>query len=715
MQRWKNIIFNTTFALNILLLFLFIFDSRLHVPPWLQVVGRMHTLFLHFPIVMLALCIFWELFSGYKKSYIGVKAEIGDELLLAAAFTSAITALMGLFLSREDGYTADLLVWHKWGGIFISFLSLAWYVFRVKVRQIKAALLTTALAALVMIIITGHLGADITHGQDFLLAPVTPEKQKPVVLFEDAEVYANMVQPIFETKCLGCHNSEKAKGQLILETKEDILKGGKDGKLWDSTDNDFGLLMQRIHLPPQSKKHMPPQGKPQLTEEESQVLYYWIKSGASFTTKVASLPEKDTLRLLATKLFQTIETDDYTFAPADEKKVTALNNNYRVVRPLALGSPALGVDFFSIEQFKSEQLKELLDIKNQIVALNLDKMPVSDEDLKTISQFVNLRKLNLSFTNITGATLNELAKLKELKILSLSGTKIKASNLQPLVSMPKLTHLFIWSTAIVPDEIDRLQRQFKTTAIGTGFRGDTVVIKLNPPLIQNEEQVITDPVPLELKHYVKGVTIRYTTDGTEPDSIHSPVYAENVMVDRKETIKAKAFKPGWISSDVVEKVFYKAGVVPDSVELVNLPDSQYLADGALTIHDGKIGSLNFRDGMWLGYRVQPLEALFYFNNTVKVSSVTISSIVDINSYLMPPQEIEVWGGNDKASMHLLKRLQPEQPTKEKPGYLTSYDVNFTPGNLKIVKLIMKPVNKLPAWHRGKGDKGWIFADEVFFN
>ena len=146
MQRWKNIIFNTTFALNILLLFLLIFDNRLQVPAWLQVIGRMHTLFLHFPIVMLALCIFWELFSGYKKAYAGVKAEIGNELLLAAAFTSVITALMGLFLSREAGYTPDLLVWHKWGGVFISLLSLIWYVFRVKVRQMKPALLTTSLA-----------------------------------------------------------------------------------------------------------------------------------------------------------------------------------------------------------------------------------------------------------------------------------------------------------------------------------------------------------------------------------------------------------------------------------------------------------------------------------------------------------------------------------------------------------------------------------------
>ncbi len=715
MQRWKNIIFNTTFALNILLLFLLLFDNRLHVPAWLQVVGRMHTMFLHFPIVMLALCIFWELFSGYKKSYVGVKAEIGDELLLAAAITSVITALMGLFLSREAGYTPDLLVWHKWGGVFISFLSLAWYVFRVKMRQIKPVLLTTALAAMIMIVVTGHLGSNITHGEDFLLAPINPEKQKPPVLFEDAEVYANMVQPILEAKCTSCHNAQKAKGELVMETQELLLKGGKDGKLWDSTASDLGLLMERIHLPPQSKKHMPPQGKPQLTDEETEILYHWIKTGASFTAKVASLPERDSLRLLAAPLFQTIETDDYTFAPADEKKVNALNNNYRVVRPLAIGSPALGVEFFGAEQFKPEQLKELIDIKNQIVKLNLNKMPVGDEDLKTISQFTNLRKLNLAFTNITGATLNELAKLKELKLLSLSGTKIKSANLQSLTSLPKLTQLFVWNTPLPPEEIKRLQQQLKTTAIETGYKGDTVVIKLNPPVIENEEQVITTPEPLKLKHYINGVAIRYTTDGTEPDSLNSPVYKDGVMLDKRQTIKAKAFKPGWISSDVVEKIFYKAGVVPDSVELVNAPDPTYKGEGALTLHDGKIGSLNFRDGMWLAWRTQPMEALFYFDTEVKASSVTISSIVDINSYLMPPQEIEVWGGKDKASLHLLKRQRPEQPAKEKPIYMTSYDVDFAPSEFKVLKVILKPVPKLPAWHRGKGDKGWIFVDEVFLN
>ena len=715
MQRWKSVIFNMTFALNILLFFLLLFDTRLHIPAWLQVVGRLHTMFVHFPIVIVALCIFWELFSGYKMSYQRVKAEIGDDLLLVAAIASVATALMGLFLSRESGYTPDLLVWHKWGGVFIAFLSFGWYVFRVKMRQVKPVLLTTALGAMVIIIITGHLGADITHGKDFLLAPVIKEPQKPAILFEDAVVFEHMVQPIIEAKCISCHNSQKAKGGLIMETRELILKGGKDGKLWDSTENDLGLMMQRIHLPIQNKGHMPPQGKPQLSDDEIAILYRWIKGGSSFTTKVAELPERDSLRLLAAPLFQAVETENYTFAPADEKKINALNTNYRIVQPLAAGSPALNVEFFNTAQFKGSQLNELLDVENQVVKLNLNKMPVTDEDLKTISRFTNLRDLNLSFTDITGATLNELAKLKELKQLSLSGTKVKSANLQSLVALPKLNQLFVWNTGLPPEEIKRLQQQLKSTDVETGYKGDTVVIKLNPPLIENEEQVITQPEQLKIKHYINGVDIRYTTDGSEPDSVKSPQFGDPVILDKNQTVKAKAFKKGWISSDVVEKIFYKSGVVPDSVQLVNAPDPQYKGDGALTLHDGIIGSLNFHDGLWLAYRKQPMEALFYFDKEVKVSSATISSIVDVNSFLMPPQEIEVWGGNDKESLHLLQRMNPKQPGKEVPAYPTSYEVRFKPSELKILKVMLTPVSKLPSWHRGKGDKGWIFVDEVFLN
>jgi uncharacterized membrane protein len=568
MQRWKLFLYNASFALNCLLVFLLIFEGRLFVPAWVQTIGRMHPLLLHFPIVLILLSIFWELFSGLKKEITEDQVAIGDWLLLFTAFTAVTSALMGLLLSKEEGYATNVMAWHKWGGVFISLLSFSWFVFRRTIRRVKIALTVTSIIAMLIVIITGHLGSDITHGENFLLAPVTKENQNPTVLFEDAIIYTNMVQPILKAKCVSCHSEKKAKGELVMETFAQLLKGGKNGKLWDSTKSGDGLMLSRIHLPEGNKKHMPPLGKPQLTETEANIIYHWINRGANPVAKVTALPETDSLRLLAASLFNTIETDEYTFKPANESKVKSLSNNYRLVAPLAQGSPALGVEFFGVALFKPEQLKELLPVKEQVVSLNLNKMPVTDNDLSTIAQFINLRKLNLSFTSISGNGLAALTKLKELKQLSLSGTNVSAASLTVLASLPKLTELYIWTTPAQSAGLAALQKQFKNTRIETGYKGDTVVLKLNEPMVENEEQIVVEPVSLKLKHYIKGVNIRYTTDGTEPDSIQSPIYKGDFVVDKNLTIKAKAFKAGWVSSDVTEKTFYRAGHKIDSIQFV---------------------------------------------------------------------------------------------------------------------------------------------------
>lgn len=715
MKRWRIILFNIIFALNCLLIFLLAFERGLSVPPWVQTIGRMHPLLLHFPIVLIVLCIFWELFSGLQKKNTPEQSAIGDRLLLIASLTTVSSALMGLLLSKEDGYIQDVVVWHKWGGFFISLLSFAWYIFRHQIRRMKAVLVLTSITGMILIIFTGHMGADISHGQNFIFAPVTKDSQATHVLFEDAEIYANMVQPILKSKCSGCHNEKKAKGGLVMEPVALLRKGGKNGVLWDSTQKDHGLLLRRIHLPLENKKHMPPIGKPQLSEEEATIIYQWIRGGAGFTAKVATLPLTDTLRVLAASLFNTIETDDYTFKPADESKIKALQNNYRLVTQLSMGSPALSVVFFSAPQFKAEQLKELLAVKEQVVSLNLNKMPVSDDDLTTIAQFVNLRKLNLSFTNIKGNGLSFINQLKELKQLSLSGTGVNVTNLSALTSLPKLTQLYIWSTPAQLQNLVAVKKQMKNTIIETGFTGDTIRIKLNQPLVENEEQILLHPTPLKLKHYVKGVAIHYTTDGSEPDSIKSPIYKSDFNMNTNMTVKAKAFKHGWLSSNVTERIFYKAGYKIDSLWLLQPPDPQYKSTGAGILTDTKKGDLNAGSGKWLGFRGYPLQAILYLEDLKNISSVTVSSLIDIKGYIMPPHQIEIWAGKDPGHLRLLKKIAPEQPAKASPGYMKAYNLSFNPVKEKYFKVVVIPVNKLPVWHKGKRDKGWIFVDEIFVN
>ena len=716
MQRTRNLLFNICFALNCLLVFLLLFESRLAIPAWLQVAGRMHTMLLHFPLVLLILYITWMLFMGNRSHENEFTRHISEFLLLFSALTAAISALMGLFLSTEEGFDTPLVNWHKWGGTALSLLSILWFTYREKINRVRGFRISISLACLLILVLTGHQGATITHGENYLLAPVSPEKRAKVVLMEEAEVYKDMVRPVLESKCMSCHNAQKAKGHLSMETETLLVKGGKNGKLWDTTAAGFGLLLNRVHLDPDDKKHMPPKGKPQLSDQEIQLLYLWIKSGAGFKTRVMDLTETDSIRIIAHSRFNTIETDDYDFTAADEMKIKNLNNNYRVVSALAMNSPALGASFFSASAYSTEQLKDLLAVKKQLVSLNLTKMPVKDDGLKTISEFSNLRKLNLSFTSISGKNLDELNKLKELRQLSLSGTVVKKEDIHKLTGLKKLSRLYLWNTGLNETEINQLAVALKGVVVEKGFAGDTTVLKLTPPVLLNEEQIITDPIVLRLKHYVNGVSIRYTLDGTDPDSIKSPEYKQNTTLSQHVTVKAKAFKPGWISSDIMETYFYSAKYRVDSVINLLPPEEQYKGDGPRTLTDlvkGEAG--NFKSGKWLGYRKNKMESLLQFSSPVTVSSVTLSTLIDIGGYIMPPVSIEVWGGDDAGHLKLLSRLTPQQPLKVAPAYLKAFELSFSPVLLKYIKIVAVPVSKLPLWHPGKGDKGWIFADEVFVN
>jgi len=733
MTRWKNVLFNCTVALNCLLCFLWIVESRLVIPPWLQVAGRMHPLILHFPIVLLIL------FTGQKF----ILRQADNTLLLLTAFAAVVTAGMGLLLSREPGYDQDALLLHKYSGILLSFLTLAWYAWYDQLQRIKWAPLSAAFLCLGLLTFAGHQGASITHGQNFLLAPVISLAPEKTVALNDAVVFTDMVQPILKRKCMGCHNSNKAKGELVMETTNLLLKGGKSGPPWDSTRADLGLLMQRIHLPPDQEKHMPPRGKPQLTDDEITILYQWLKHDPARNIRVADLPLTDTLRIIAATLFKTTEAEDqYDFSSADEKTVQKLNTSYRIISPVALGSPALNVDFYSPQFFRPAQLKELAPLSRQIVSLNLDKMPVTDADIPAIISFSNLRTLNLSFTGLTGAGLAQLCKLEKLKSLSLSGTAIKADDIACLLSQKSLRHLYVWNTAIPPGSIPAARNA--GLIIDGGSRMDTTWVKLNPPILQNEDRILLSPETLRLKHYVPGAMIRYTLDGSEPDSIKAPIYNGLTLLTSRATLRSKAFKKGWLPSDEIRYDFYSEKYRPDSISLLQPIDSNYMKYGAKTLIDLVKGDLGFGSGKWLGFRTNDMECLLLFKKPILASNVTLSALVNTGATIFPPVSITVWGGPDPQHLHLLGHLTPDQPSASGADYLTGYDITFRPVTLSCLKIVETPVAKLPEWaapkeekdpkeqkdSKGKKDpkaekelkrqkelmkKGWIFVDEIFVN
>jgi uncharacterized membrane protein len=715
MNKVKTYLFNFTWVISCGLLVLLIFGSRVQVPPMLQVAGRLHPLLLHFPIVLIIMYWLWLMAAAKNANSSTALQAIGDWLFLFAVASTVTTALLGFLLGRETGYDAQSLQWHLWLGTGSALYLVFWYAWLKNASLLINRLLATI--AVGGIAIAAHLGGEITHGKGFVTAPLaTPKDSAKQVNPDTALLFADLVQPILQAKCINCHNPAKQKGELDMSTQALLLKGGKNGVLWDTAALGNSLLLHRIHLPESEEEHMPPAGKAQLTSQEKYILWSWIKHGASFTASAATLPATDSLKTIAGSLYGRQEQTSFNFKAASAATIATLTNNYRVLEPIALESPALKADFFGAAFYSSSQLTDLLKVKDQLVYLSLAKMPVTDEDLAVISKFRELRKLNLSFTNITGKNLQLLTSLPHLQQLSLSGTAVSGAAVKMLAGMASLQKVFVWNTGIKKEDLPMLQQKMNAVELAGGYVNDTSVLKLPTPALLNETDVLKEPTPLLLKNYIAQAQIRYTLDGTEPDSIHSPLYTPPVLIREQGPVKARVFKTGWISSDILEAYFFKARFTPDSVWLLTKAEKNYQYIPAKKLTDLIKGDKdNFRDGEWLAFYENNMEAVLQFNKPIVANTVSLSWLYDPGSYIMPPVYAELWGGSELGKLQLLKKITGKQPEKMEAKKMEAISFALEGKNLRYIKIVVKPVNKLPGWHPGKGQRGWFFIDEIFVN
>jgi hypothetical protein len=217
---------------------------------------------------------------------------------------------------------------------------------------------------------------------------------------------------------------------------------------------------------------------------------------------------------------------------------------------------------------------------------------------------------------------------------------------------------------------------------------------------------------------LNGVTIRYTLNGVDPDSLTSPIYKNTLRLTRNTNLKIKVFKPGWISSDIIQRNFYKSEIHPDSIYLISSPDQKYLGEGAKTLVDLELGGNNFTNKKWLGYKDTTMKFMVNFNQPRVLHQAFLNSLIDVGSYVFPIVSISVEGSNDgiKFSKITETKFPYELTQKDVMKDIKTFTVDF-PNNTsyKHYRFTVLNVKKLPVWHPGKGTTAWIFVDELFLN
>src|SRR5688572_15308517 len=579
MNTINRVAFNLIFCIQVLLIFLLFVEDHVTLPAWLQVAGRLHPLILHLPIGFL---IFLAVIALLQKHITGdAVRQIFHIGLLVTSLSASVAALFGFFLSLQNDYGSDVLMRHKISGVTLSWFCyglLLWHYNQGKRKLVYAFGTLT----LITLIVAGHTGAVLTHGQNFLLAPIS---SPPELTVDNASVYEFAVQPILDKKCFSCHNEIKAKGGLIMTSIDKFSEGGKHGKAWVAGKPKESRMIKAFYLPLGHDEHMPPDGRPQLTAVEISTIEAWIKSGADFEKKLNQFADGDSLKFLVAS-FAAAQTEipaavekHYSFDAVSDAIVDKLNTPFRTVFPLYQNSPALQADFFLKDNFQIKSLEELKSVADQLVVVNLSKMPVTDKDLEIISAFRNLEILNLNFTRIQGSGVAGLARLENLQSVSFAGTSIKAKDLEAILKLPKLTEVYVWNSQIGEEDRAILAKKYPDVEIIGNLFSDPKVLKLGKPRLENEG-VIRKGELISLKHSMPGVSILISKDSSAPDTVNSEVYKQPFEMNESMVLKARACKDGWYCSDVLEVTCFVEGTAPSNVELLSPTDRQYPGKGA---------------------------------------------------------------------------------------------------------------------------------------
>jgi uncharacterized membrane protein len=718
MKFLKGFSINLLVGLNVFILFLLIFETEIVVPAALGVVGRMHPLVLHFPIVLLLLALLLAWFRHALPMAGDAKDLLMSILLFSCSLCSAITVVLGLLLSREDGYTGDVLFWHKWVSVGMSGLvTLSLYAYE---RCFHPKIVKVLLAAgSLLLLIGGHFGATLTHGDNFLTGPVSKDESNPGEL-SDARVYADLVEPVLREKCFNCHNPDKAKGQLIMTDIGALKNGGKSGALFTVGKSGQSLFIERLSLAIDHKHRMPPKGKPQLTETELGLIREWVETGASFSVKLAEIPKSGKIHALAATIYGQKSHPIFDFDAADENVVQGLNTNSRIVTPLSYASPALSVRFFNTDKFHGKALEELQTIEKQIVELNLSGTEVNDQDLMFVTRFVNLTRLNLSNTKITDQGLAAIAGLKKLESIMIIGTGVTIEGLQPVVTLPKLNHIYAWNTTIEPDQAQQILKSHPRIRIETSpAKSQSEVLNLSPPQMIPSTAFFRKPFMLNFSHAIKGTEFSYTLDGSDPDSTNPQRFSEPFRISTNTVVKVKAVKLGWGNSKVVEKNYQMSSIKPDRYALLNFPDASHKGNGIATLFDLAEGSTDIlyaSDGKWLGYRDQDFVAELEFEHPQLLREVIFNTLANVPLQSFPPEEVQIWimDKTDKASLAV--KVIPERAAKDTPVQHNMIKCKMDPKiPVSRMRIVIRPLGKIPAWHANKGASAWLFLDEILIN
>jgi hypothetical protein len=207
----------------------------------------------------------------------------------------------------------------------------------------------------------------------------------------------------------------------------------------------------------------------------------------------------------------------------------------------------------------------------------------------------------------------------------------------------------------------------------------------------------------------EAVPIRFTLDGSDPDIASMP-YKTPVLVQKTAVFKAAAFRDE-SRSRVTEVEIIKV-LEPVKVSISHDPAEEYSGKGPYTIVDRQFGSVDIKDGKWLGFRGNDPEIAIQLKQHSNVSRIAIGLLSDPYYWIFPPREIAVLASIDGVKYSPIGNLNEETIQNKIKKGINRLEVPIQAAKTKYLKIVFTGPGVCPPDHPGEGEDAWLFIDEI---
>ena len=189
-------------------------------------------------------------------------------------------------------------------------------------------------------------------------------------------------------------------------------------------------------------------------------------------------------------------------------------------------------------------------------------------------------------------------------------------------------------------------------------------------------------------------------------------YEQQIDLNQSDTLWVQAYKNKKPFGDPIFQIFSIHQGVGKMVTYKNDFSAYYPAGESLGLVDGKIGSLDFRDGNWQGFWGEDLEILLKFDHLQSIESLECNFYQYNNSWIFMPTQVVYSGSKDGKTFEEIAVITSKTAPEKRGKKIEKFEVKFEPKTFQYIKVVAKNIGKVPNWHEAAGADAWLFIDEI---